>query len=83
MHHGVQHTEWYSLGSDTSNGKLQIAASIYVVQEELATGMLEVIMANTTLTTDPPGLTSAVPLKYCTFNFVVNNIPTGVKVHFT
>ena len=83
MYRGLQHMEWYFLGPDMFNGALHIAASVYDGQEELPVGVLEAIMAVTTLTNDPPGLTTAVALENCTFNFVANNILTGEEVHLT
>ena len=57
--------------------------SVYNSQEELFTGVLEVIMAGTTLTIDPPSLTTTMALENYMLNFATNNILTGVEVHVT
>jgi hypothetical protein len=65
------------------HGALQIVASVYHTQEELAAGVLEVIIYGTTIVIKSPGLTATVALENYTFNFVANTIPTRVEVHFT
>lgn len=58
-------------------GLYEITASVYDGQEELAVDLLQVQIAGTTLTIDPPGLTDAQLSMDYTFHFTADDIPTG------